>query len=195
MQIVAPYISGGGGAWTEDDTLLVTPNPASPLMRVLATGGQFTPVTQTICDFFGHRFPRPLPDGRHFLFFAGGEDGGIHVGSLTETRTWKILDATAAVYAPTGHLLFVRQGMLYSQPFDLTRLMVTGTHTLVAQDIVSGGFTGGSALSVSAAGPIAYRTGGSVELRQLVWVDQYGKELGVLKIDALEEPGSVAVTG
>ena len=109
VQIVAPYISGGGGAWTENDTLLVTPNPASPLMRVPATGGQLTPVTQTSPRFFGHRSPQLLPDGRHFLFFAGGEDGGIHVGSLMETKTRKILDASAAAYSPTGHLLFVLQ--------------------------------------------------------------------------------------
>ena len=178
VQAVAPLISGAGGAWLPDNSLLVTPNPGSPLMRVPVTGGQATPVTKQRDRFFGHSFPHLLPDGRHFLFLAG-DDGGLYAGSLADTNTQKILDASRGVYAPTGHLLFVQKGMLYSQSFDATRRTLTGDRTLVAQapNQLQEGIT---ALSVSAAGPIAYRTGGSATRRRLVWVDRAGKELEVL---------------
>jgi serine/threonine protein kinase len=179
VQTVAPAISQFGGVWLEDDTVLVTPNPASSLVRVSVYGGQATPVTEVTTGSFGHRFPQLLPDGRHFLYFAEGEDAGIHMGVLGEKGSRKILDATAAVYAPSGHLLFVRDGSLYSQPFDVTRLL-TGFPTLIAQRVTPGFIEGSAALSVAADGAIFYRTGDTGSLRQLMWVNRNGKELATL---------------
>jgi len=150
-----------------------------------------SPVTQITARAFGYRSPQMLPDGRHFLCFAGGADAGIHLGQLGEPTTRKILDATAAVYSPTGHLLFVRQGNLFSQPFDVTRLEVIGAPTLIAQNIVPGAMDGVAALAVSAARPIVYRTGGAGPLRQLMWVDRTGKQLDILsRIDRMDGIGT-----
>ena len=180
VQTVARYESILGGAWLADGSMLVTANAASPLTRLAATGGPVSPVTQVTTRSFGHRFAQPLPDGRHFLFFAGGPDGGVYVGQLGDSGTRKVLDADAAVYAATGHLFFVRQGSLFAQPFDTARFEVTGTPTLIAQDIVTGPIEGSAALSVSAAGPVVYRRGKTVSQRHVMWVDRRGKPLAAL---------------
>jgi serine/threonine protein kinase/Tol biopolymer transport system component len=180
VQTVAPYISYFGGIWLEDDTMLVTPDHASPLVRVPASGGQPTPVTKTTALSLGHRFPSLLPDGRHFLYFAGDDDPGIHIGAFGEESSPKILDATAAVYAPSGHLLFVSEGSLYSQPFDVGRLKLTGSRTLIVHGVTPGPFGGSAALSVAANGSIFYRTGDPGSPRHLMWVGRNGKELETL---------------
>ena len=180
VRMVAPSVSLFGGAWLRDNTILVTRNAASPLLRVPAAGGRATSVTATSARSFGHRFPHPLPDGNHFLYFSGGPDTGIHIGALGDKSSRKILDATAAVYAPSGHLLFVREASLYSQPFDIQRLELIGTPTLMAQGVTPATIAGGAALSVAASGTIVYRTGGAGALRHLQWVDRTGKELDTL---------------
>ncbi len=192
VQTVAPYNSMFGGAWLKDGTILATPNAAAPLVQVAPGGGRVSPVTQVTARAFGYRSPQMLPDGRHFLCFAGGADAGIHLGQLGEPTTRKILDATAAVYAPTGHLLFVREGNLFSQPFDVTRLEVAGAPTLIAQNIVLGPAAGVAAVAVSAAGPIVYRTGGAGPRRQLMWVDRSGKQLDILS--RVDEMGGIATS-
>lgn len=77
----------------------------------------------------------------------------------------------------SGHLLFVRQGTLLSQSIDPTRLELAGTPHPVAEQVTFGGAPGIAALSASAAGPIAYRTGSSGGKRQFVWFDRSGREI------------------
>src|SRR5262249_6179457 len=56
---------------------------------------------------------------------------------------------------------------------------LTGDAVTVADRIIVGSRGGASAVSVSAAGLIAYRTGGS-NLHQLAWFDRSGKVLSTL---------------
>ena len=96
------------------------------------------------------------------------------LASSTDWTKRRLLDADGpAVYAATGHLLFVRKGNLLAQDFDPERLETKGDPFLVAEHV-----TGGTALSASAAGPIAYRTPSADSgERQLVWVDRAGSEI------------------
>ena len=192
VHTIAPNESILGGAWLADGSILATANAASPLTRIAASGGPISPVTQVTTRSFGHRFAQPLPDGRHFLFFAGGPDGGVYVGRLGDSDTRKVLDADTAVYAATGHLFFVRQGSLFAQRFDTARFEVTGTPTLIAQDITMGPIDGRAALSVSAAGPIVYRRGESGSQRHVMWVDRRGKPLAALP--GVERMGGMGVS-
>ena len=192
VQTIAPYGSILGGAWLADGSILVTANAASPLARIAANGGSASPVTQVTTLSFGHRFAQPLPDGRHFLFFAGGPDGGVYVGQLGDTGTRKVLDADAAVYAATGYLFFVRQGTLFAQPFDTGRFEVTGTPSLIAQDIDMGPIAGSAALSVSSAGTIVYRQGETGTQRHVMWVDRRGKPLA--QLPGVEQIGGQGVS-
>jgi hypothetical protein len=67
-------------------------------------------------------------------------------------------------------LLFIRDGVLRAQRFDVERGEVTGDDIVVANSA--------SAMSTSAAGLIAYRGGGS-RRTQLVWADRSGTTTGI----------------
>ena len=111
----------------------------SPLMRVMATGGTPVAVTRLAPGQGSHRWPQFLPDGRHFLFFMAygrPDTQGVYVGTLDGGEPTRVLAAeTAAVYAPPGALLWVRQGVLVAQRFDPARGVVSGEPIPVAQAV------------------------------------------------------------
>jgi Tol biopolymer transport system component len=161
-------------------------------MRVSADGGTPTPLT-TLNASRGeavHAFPSFLPDGRHFIYWLTAstpENRGIYVGSLDakpdeqDSRELVATDQLAA-YAPspdpdTGQLLFVRDGALMAQPFDVRRLKLTGEPVTVAEQV--GFLSAYPYFSVSTNGVLIYRTsGGPSQDAQLAWYDRQGKPLG-----------------
>ena len=87
-------------------------------------------------------FPHFLPDGRHFLYLAWSskpENRAIYVGALDSDQKTRIMTAESrAIYAPPGFLLFHRQGTLFAQPFDTTRLALHGEPVRLAEGISYG---------------------------------------------------------
>jgi Tol biopolymer transport system component len=179
-QVLADAGLGMGGAWHPDGTILFVPRAGSPVLRLSAGAGAPAAVTKFDVRHVAHRHPRFLPDGRHFLYYVVGapEVSGVYVGQIDGSESKRLLDSeAAAVYAASGQLLFVRQGVVYAQDFDLSRLALTGEPFLVADGIAIG-LMQSAALSASASGPIVYRTGSVVSQRQFVWFDRSGKEVG-----------------
>lgn len=109
---------------------------------------------------------------------GGSEYRSVYVGQLDGTAATRVLtDADAGPsYAASGHLVYVRQTALYAQPFDPVRLTVTGDPFALAQQVATG--PNMAAVSVSATGVIAYRTGTAVGRHRFIWVDRAGKEIG-----------------
>ena len=103
-----------GGTWNSDGTILFSTNPGGPIFRISAEGGEPSAATRFESpQQRSHSFPQFLPDGRHFLFFVTGspEARGVYVGQLDGLDAKRLFDADApAVYAATGHLLFIREG-------------------------------------------------------------------------------------
>src|SRR5262249_57616989 len=93
-----------------------------PRESVADRGGELTAVTQVKAPQQGsHRLPGFLPDGRHFLFYVTGspDTRGVYVGDLRGAEPRRLLDTdTAAMFASSGQLLFLRQGTLFAQQFD-----------------------------------------------------------------------------
>jgi len=177
VETVTNAPSGIGGAWNQEDTILFV-TLGNPISRVAADGGD--PVAITGLARQGSNFsPHFLPDGRRFLYYVRGtpDARGIYVGHLDGTSNPQRLVASdaGAVYASSGHLLFVRQGTLYSQRFDASNLKLSGTASPVAEDVGSGRTD--SALSVSDGGSIAYRSRSAPVERQFAWFDRSGKEI------------------
>lgn len=178
VQTLANAANGMGGTWNQDDTIVFAPSITSNLFQISARGGERSPATRTGERQLGHRHPQFLPDGRRFLYHVSGsaEAGGTYVGGLDGSAASRVLAGdTPALYAPSGHLLFVRQGTLFAQEFDPDRLTLTGSPIRVVDRMPGDSF--GVPLSVSAAGPIAYRAGAIPGRRQFVWVDRSGKEV------------------
>ena len=68
--------NGKGGSWSRGDVIIFTPNSDQPIFKVPASGGQAVPITRlgTAQGENSHRQPEFLPDGRHFLFVARGNN-------------------------------------------------------------------------------------------------------------------------
>jgi eukaryotic-like serine/threonine-protein kinase len=172
---------GIGGTWSRNGVILFS-TLGTPILRIPDRGGDPRPATRLGAQQGAHYLPQFLPDGRHFLYWApsGREPHGVYVGQLDGSETLRLLDADfPAVYSPTDHLLFVRQGALLAQRFDRTRLALAGTPFPVAEQVTSSALGLRMSVSTSAAGPIAYRSGlAGGGVRQLTWFDRSGHQLG-----------------
>jgi serine/threonine protein kinase/Tol biopolymer transport system component len=173
-----------GGTWNRDDVIVFGDGR---IMRVSAAGGGATPVTAIASPNQVHAFPSFLQDGRHFVYLRFSPDGnqGIYVGSLDATpeqqSTERLLDTPfMPAYAPSldpgaGHLLFVRDGTLWSRPFEARRFALAGEAVAIAERV--GTFRLGANFSTSANGVLAYRRVGTA-LSRLTWYDRAGTVLG-----------------
>jgi serine/threonine protein kinase len=161
VQTLADAATPRGVSWGADGTILFAPGGNGPLYRISAAGGRPEPATALRSTReASHRDPRFLPDGRHFLVWVLGEaeTRGEYVGSLGSTDIRRLFDADGpADVAPPDHLLFVREGVLYAQRFDMRTLEPAGEPVPVAANVFASP-TDGTAVSASSAGPIAYRT-------------------------------------
>ena len=170
---------GTGGTWSRDGVILFS-TLGGPILRISDLGGDPATATRLGAQQGAHYLPQFLPDGRHFLYWAvsGHEPNGVYVGQLDGLDTRRLLDADLpAVYAPQDHLLFVRQGTLFAQRFDGTRLALAGTPIPVAEQVTSA-WRLRAPVSTSAAGLIAYRTGPAAGGEsQLTWFDRSGHQL------------------
>ena len=147
-----------GGTWNSEGAIVF--GDRGRLRRVSATGGPATTVgiehTQA-----AWRWPHFLPDGRRFLFVAFAVDGSrsLYVGSLDSNELKQIMPSESmAAYASPGVLLFVREGTLLAQPFDMDRLELTGDQIPLAHGVLAND-GGRAAFAVSNRGTLIYRTG------------------------------------
>jgi serine/threonine protein kinase len=156
------------------------------ILRVSDAGGQPALASEPASEQEQfHTLPHFLPDGRHYLFLASGRESGSYVGSLdSSARTPLPGIASAAVYAASGHVIFVRDGALMAQPFDPDRLELGGRPVVIVDNFVRPGLRTGS-FSVSASGALAYSLAGAREQSRLVWFDRTGTELGVAASSAV----------
>ena len=166
-EIMLPFDTSG--TWNTDGVIVFAPSGGRPLFQIAATGGEPATLTQLDEPKQGsHRYPQFLPDGRHFLYYAQGspEASGVYVSNLDRSVTLRLVAADGGAVYASGHLLFVRQGVLFAQAFDLSSFALTGEPIAVAEQLaVDNEDT--VALSASAVGPIVFRTGSIRGLRQL----------------------------
>jgi len=96
--------------------------------------------------------------------------------------------AADARYVTSGHLVYARMGTLLAQPFDVTRLEVTGKPVGVVEDVMQDvnsrftiGNSGAAQFSVASNGTLAYLPGGVAPEGEYiaVWVDRNGTETEV----------------
>ncbi len=185
---------GGGGygaSWGPDGTILFgTVNRG--LSKVSAAGG--TPQAITQLDpkrgERAHRWPQILPGSEAVLFAAGSaqfDDAKIVALSLTTGQQRVLIDGgTYPRYAPTGpaaagkrgtgHIVYWRSGSLFTVPFDLGRLEVTGSPVPILEGAGGVVSAGNAQYSFSDAGSLVYVLGGPTESNlSLAWVDRQGK--------------------
>ncbi len=113
VQTLCDAPSGRGGSWNRDGVILFTPSGriGDVVNRVLASGGIPQPISvlDTSRSETSHRWPRFLPDGKHYLFMAFNvsaltDTDAIYVGSLDSNEKKFLTKAIAnAAYAAPGY--------------------------------------------------------------------------------------------
>jgi Tol biopolymer transport system component len=180
--------AGGDGdprgiAWLTDGSLVFAGVAAGTIMQVAAAGGAPRAIT-TLDEGKGertHRWPAALPNGK-VLFTIGTRDSPDNydrstieaVDPATGARTVVLEGASSARYA-AGHLLFVRESVLYAVPFDPDTLTTRGTPVQVLRGVNGDTTTGASHLAIADTGTIAYAPGTALSANRLVWVDRQAK--------------------
>ncbi len=179
--------AGGHGTWNSDDIIVFSSGGTSArLFSVAASGGEAKPLTahDESRGETGHWLPWFLPDGRHFLFDVGSsqeETAGVYVASVDapEQKKRVLPGGTRTLYA-SGHLLFVRGGLLLAQPFDVGSLGVSGEPVTVTENVSFANWRSWGRFSASPGQMLTYRAGGGTGGVQLEWLDRKGERLGTV---------------
>jgi eukaryotic-like serine/threonine-protein kinase len=170
------------GSWGADGSILFVPDYLGPLVLVPAGGGPVTEVLPGGTNALAYFSPVWLPDQRHFLVvkFVYGEDPGhalgVYVGTLGSRDLAPLVAGRLEAVALTGGtLFFLRDGTLWTQPFDARSRQLSGQPKALANGVVSfsagsgtvayydppGGFSLGQRVTwFRRDGTVASRTGG-----------------------------------
>ena len=176
------------GSWNREGTILFSElSLRRGIARVSDKGGEAVPATtvDTTGSVIADLWPHFLPDGRRFLYLEsrptapGHGPRELRLGSLEsrESRAVTRLDSMAE-YASPGYLLYVRDGILFAQPFDAAKAQLYGDPLVVAENVHYFFGPALASFSVSQTGVLAFQT--AKPASRLVWLDRAGKEIGTL---------------
>jgi len=166
-----------GASWGPDGTILF--GSAVGLFRVAAAGGPPAQITKLRTGETAHTHPFFLPDGRHFLFRVQSTQNSIWLGSLDSAATTQLFVSDSRAMVASGHVLFVKGGVLFAQVFDTRRFKTTGDPIALVPGVETTPQNGRSAFAVSDTGVLVYRAGISTLESPLGWYDHAGRRLSV----------------
>ena len=182
-QLVCDAPTPRGAAWGEDGRIVLSASFRTGLSVVPATGGAPRPLTtlDAARKEKSHRFPVFLPGGERLLFLAQTAEGGSRddasaieaLDLATGKRTRLVAANSSPLYAPSGHLLFWRDGSLFAQRLDARRLALAGEPMAIAAGVAYNQNEQALA-AVSHEGTLVYQTGTRGSLGTLVWIDRRG---------------------
>src|SRR5262245_8807262 len=179
-----------GGTWNRAGDILFYGGRNNTLASIPASGGEVVQATERNVALFdeNHLNPAFLPDGRHYLLsIRGGPDlqFQVWVGALgTNERRPLLKDVANVQYAPSrsgnsGYLVYVRNGKLIAQRFNVDSQTIVGTTMTIAEGV---GVTGGGGVgdfTTAANGVLAYRRA-ELGTEEMTWYDRAGKETGAI---------------
>ena len=173
-----------GGDWNESGTILFAREGG--IYRVSADGQNLAPVTQldrSLGDY-EHGWPEFLPDGRRFVYVIRSlqpDRAGVYVGSLDSPNARRLMRPHSRAAYANGHLLFVQDGTLLAQPFDLQTETVHGEPVKLAADVQY--HRSSDAAFDVASGVLIHGSTPEPALRRVKILDRDGGEIEIL--DAL----------
>ena len=198
-QILASASSGRGGTWGSRGVIVYAPEAGGPLWRIDADGGGAAPLTAKLFtpEEASHRWPFFLPDGEHFLFWAGQftnspEDRttGIYLSSLAGNEKRLLLPARSNPAYTSGYLFYMtEQQTLTMVPVDTSKIRVLGEPRVAGAGVSFQPSTFWGSFAVSENGTLVYNTAARGTLSALTWYDRTGKALGrVGEVGTLANP-------
>lgn len=172
-----------GGSWGPDDNIVFASALAPGLLQVSAHGGEprtLFPRPSSATASARVRFPQVVDDGRAVLFSI--ETSGVPNDwsvAVAKTATGEVSTlihgSRFARYSASGHLLYARQGSLFSVGLDLDRLDYIQHNVAVRHGLLTWAEGPIQSFGLSSNGLLAYITGSmESEDSELVWVDRSG---------------------
>lgn len=195
-QVLATASYGRGGSWGSRGVIIYAPDTGGPLWRVNADGTNAAPLTEKLflANENSHRWPAFLPDGDHFLFWAGAfeatfqQASGIYFSSLAAKEKKLVVSVPSNPGYANGHLYYVdERRILIVVPFDTAHGGISGGPTIVSDRVTYQPSVFWGAFGVGGSDTVVYNTGVGASLSVLTWYDRSGKELG-----RVGEPGVMA---
>ena len=187
-QVLASVLAARGGSWGRRDVIIYAPI-GGPLRRVNADGTGAAPLTDGIWirkQDATHRWPAFLPDGDHFLFWAGNfanlkddPSNGIYVSSLDGKERRLVTLCYSSFGYDSKNLFYANdERQLVSVAFDTSKATVSGETHAVASAVGYQPATYWAALATGENGTLIYNASPGATLSALTWVNRAGKELG-----------------
>jgi serine/threonine-protein kinase len=179
--VLCQAISGSGGSWGEDGTIVAALGTLTSLSRIPESAGTPMSITTLAPGEVSHRWPQVLPGGAAVLFTAnvaaaGYDRASIEVVSLTDHQTKTIqTGATFGRYLPSGHLVYVNRGTLFAIPFDLNRMETHGSAVPILDKVSYSNTSGFAQLDFSRTGMLAYTSGESSSVITINWLNARGE--------------------
>jgi serine/threonine protein kinase/Tol biopolymer transport system component len=187
------------GTWSQSGVILfgAATREGTTLWRVSASGGQPVQLPGVAAADAPPQafFPSFLPDGRRYLAMrpaASDRGAEVFVGTLDSTERVPLALSSPPRYASAGFLLFVRDGHLLAQRFDVRHLTLSGEPLVIVEDL----YDAVGQFSTSLTGDIAYRAAGRFQDAPLVTFDRGGDEVrratlrGSLQAPSLSRDGT-----
>ena len=194
-----------GGSWSKSNVILYEPDSGAPLWRINPDGSGSAPVTDHVFSpgEQSHRWPLFLPDGKHFLFWAGNFSGvredrisGIYLASLDGKDKKLVALAHSSFALGSGQLFYADyDGRLVAVPFDVNKGATTGNPTVIASHVSVQPSTYYSALTAAGDGTLIYSATPGAALSVLTWMDRGGKVLSTLGESAVQCNPNLAPDG
>jgi eukaryotic-like serine/threonine-protein kinase len=184
---------GGGGTINRNGTVLFG-TIAGPIYRIQDLGDKPAKATELGSDEGSHRWPFFLPDGIRFLYLAAKPSSGqqsrygsVYVGVLdsSERKLLPIRSDSNVIYS-SRHLLFMQEGTLMAQPFDLRKLEVYGSPVPIAQRVVYETRIWRGIFTASNDGMLVFQSGVRDNNSQLLLFNRQGKQTRALTNDRLD---------
>jgi hypothetical protein len=169
----------GSASWGSNGTILFAgkSNTASvrsngnALAYISSQGGKLTYLSAPDGNDVVHNNPAFLPDGKHYLYQVDSRSyqARIEIASLGSGDSKLVLENARSPGYSAGFLLFVREGKVFAQRFDVGSGKLSAGAILLAE---SGNYSvgGRSVLGFQSTSPEA----------RLQWYDREGKPLGTI---------------
>jgi len=195
-QMLTNVWAARSGSWSKNNVIILEPDSGAAIWRINPDGSGLAPVTDKLFapEEQSHRWPVFLPDGNHFLFWAGNFSGsredrssGVYLSSLEGKEKKLVVLAHSSFAIGAGQLFYADfDGHLFSAPFDPDKGVITGNATAIANYVSVQPSTYYAALTAAANGTLIYNTTPGAALSVLTWMDRTGKVLSSLGGSAVQ---------
>jgi hypothetical protein len=179
-----------GADWGEDGFIAGSLGSGA-LERVPDNGGTPRPLTKLSPGEHTHRWPQVLPGARAVLFTASAQPGNYENASIevvtiqTGERKTLLRGGYYGRYLPSGHLIYMHQGTLFTARMDISRLALTSPPAPILENVAARVGEGSAAFDFSRSGTFMYLSGSSRVQSTVAWLEKSGKLQPLLRTPAV----------